>query len=63
MIAWGGGVHHCPGEMFSLLEVRTAVDCIVSVFKPLEFEKLGEIHYFSPSAISEREISAVFKRY
>lgn len=62
LMTWGSGLHLCPGKSFAIKELETVVSTIVKNFKPLSFTKLGKITYFSPAAISEREIECIFER-
>lgn len=56
VMTWGAGVHLCPGKMFALYEIKTALALIITNFHIDCPDELPPLDYFSPSAFSERSV-------
>ncbi len=65
IITWGPqGMHLCPGKIFALYEIKTAIALIVGMYDPphVDSKAYNTLNYFSPSAFAERKIEVSMKR-
>lgn len=58
VLSWGAGVHHCPGRIFAIWEIKTAIALITTNFERFKIDpkNTSELNYFSPSAFAERTV-------
>jgi len=58
LMTWGAGVHLCPGKMFAIYEIKSALALITTNFERFEIapKDMGPVNYFSPSAFAERHV-------
>ena len=61
-MTFGSGCHACPGKTFSKLEVKIAISMLLTNFERFKIkdEDLGQLLYFSPSAMAERPAKVQF---
>lgn len=53
IITWGSGIHLCPGKLFAIYEIKTAVISILSKYD-VYAKSIPPLNYFSPSAYADR---------
>lgn len=61
LMTFGANTHLCPGKMFALMEIKTAVALVTSIFKPFSIQNLGKLDYFGPSAFAERQVETTLE--
>lgn len=52
VMTWGAGPHLCPGKMFAIYEIKTAVMTLLRQYH-ITVDKIPPINYFSPSAYGD----------
>lgn len=53
IITWGAGPHLCPGKLFAIYEIKTAIISILTQYD-IYAKSIPPLNYFSPSAFADR---------
>lgn len=53
LITWGAGSHLCPGKLFAIYEIKTAIIYLLKQYD-IYAHSIPALNYFSPSAFADR---------
>jgi cytochrome P450 len=62
ILTFGANHHLCPGRLFSLMEIKTAIALITNNFEQFKTNMHVERDYFSPSAFCELRANLLMKK-